>query len=172
MFIAARALSYESMKDLVCNQTELLNQHTFISIAPDSLRAECPEVLWPQNSERWLSLFFDDIRPEHLSFLPLLQEHYGRPLHNFDEELADTIIDFLELSHKRPSEEVLYVNCIAGISRSGAITSFACETFGFDRKKFMQDNPRIMPNNLMLYTLRERWQLRHPTRAQSARASH
>jgi len=170
MFTAARALSFEAMKELVQNQKELLEQHTFISIAPDSLRQECVDLVWPVNSDRWLSLFFDDIRPEHLSFLPLLQEHYGRPLHNFDEVLADSIIDFLEISQQRPAAETLYVNCIAGVSRSGAITSFACETFGFDRKQFLSDNPRIMPNNLMLYLLRERWQLRHSARTKNPTA--
>jgi predicted protein tyrosine phosphatase len=159
MLTAAKALSYENMKDLLRNQKQLLPGNSFISIVPEDVRQEDTDVCWPQNSDRWLSMFFDDIRPEHLPLLPVLEEYYGRQLLLFGEQHADQIIKFLKQCHSRPQVETLYVNCMAGISRSGAIASFACETFNLDRKQFLKDNPQILPNNLVLYLLRERWPL-------------
>lgn len=160
MLSTAKALSYDGIKNLLRNQAQLLSKHSFISILPEQMRSDAADINWPSNSERWLSMFFEDIRPEHLVFLPLLEEQLGRPLSRFSETDADIVIDFLKLCQKRPQEETLYVNCVAGISRSGAIASFACEAFQLDKHKFKKENPLIMPNNLVLYMLRERWQLR------------
>lgn len=159
MLTAAKALSFESMKNLLRNHDHLLSKNSFISIAPQELRENATDIAWPNNSERWLSMYFDDIRPEHLHLLPSLEEQYGRRMNTFAEEQADEVLNFLKQCHARPQEETLYVNCLAGVSRSGAFVSFACETFNLDRKKFLQDNPEIMPNNLVLYLLRERWAL-------------
>jgi predicted protein tyrosine phosphatase len=159
MLTEARALSFEEMKDLLRYERPLLSSNSFISIAPDEMRAEDRDIRWPENSQRWLSTFFDDIRPEHLPILSALEDYYGRKLRLFGNEDADQIIKFLKACQSRPQAETLYVNCVAGISRSGAIASFACETFNIDRKKFLAENPQILPNNLVLYLLRERWVL-------------
>lgn len=160
MLVAAKALSFEGMKMLVLNESDLLGSNSFISITPPELKEENAAVEWPANSERWLSLFFEDIRPEHIPLLPIFEEQMGRRILRFDEACADKILDFLEICQERKTEETLYVNCVAGISRSGAVASFACEVFNLDRVKFHRDNPQILPNNLVLYLLRERWQLR------------
>lgn len=160
MITAARALSCEGMKNLLRKQPELLPHHTFISVLPDTMRKEETGLTWPQNSERWLSMFFEDIRPEHLPLLPILEDQFGKNLVRFNETHADAIVTFLENCHARPEQEILYTNCVAGISRSGAIASFAVEVFNLDRKAFHRENPQILPNNLVLYLLRERWSLR------------
>ena len=165
MLTAARALSYEKMKDLLANQRQLLSTNSFISIVPYDLRQKDNGIVWPENSERWISMFFDDIRPEHLTLLPELEEYYGRPLMLFGETLADQIIKFLKDCHNRPQAETLFVNCVAGISRSGAIACFACEIFNLDRRLFFKENSQILPNNLVLYLLRERWQLNGNSRS-------
>ncbi len=161
MLCSAKALSAEGIKDILRSKTELLHKHSFISILPEDMRKSAADIDWPQNSDRWLSMYFEDIRPEHLLLLPMLEEQLGRRLSRFNEDDADKIIDFLERCQHRPENETLYVNCVAGISRSGAIVSFACEIFEFDRKAFKRANPQILPNNLVLYLLRERWQLRN-----------
>lgn len=160
MLCSAKALSAEGMKDLLRRQPELLARHSFISVLPPEMREDKNGIKWPDDSDRWLSLFFEDIRPEHLIILPMLEEQMGRQVKRFSESEADRIIDFLLNCNSRTDSEVLYVNCVAGISRSGAIVSFACETFNLDRKQFRRDNPQILPNNLVLYLLRERWLLR------------
>lgn len=158
MLVAAKALSYEGMKELLRTQQSLLANHSFISVLPKDMRTN--DVIWPAESERWMSVFFEDIRPEHTLLIPLLEKQLGRQLIRFGDEQADSIIEFLNNCHRRPKEETLYVNCVAGISRSGAIVSFACEVFNLDRDKFKKDNPYILPNNLVLYLLRERWHMR------------
>lgn len=160
MLVAARALSFEGMKNLLLNQADLLASNSFISILPPEMRNDNDGVAWPSNSERWLSLFFEDIRPEHIPLLPVFEEQLGRKIVRFDESCADSILDFLEHCHARRPAETLYVNCVAGISRSGAVASFACEVFNLNKAIFHKENPQIMPNNLVLYLLRERWQLR------------
>ncbi|MBX9686826.1 MAG: hypothetical protein K2X27_09000 [Candidatus Obscuribacterales bacterium] len=161
MIVAAKALSYEGITSLLRSREDLLQQNCFISILPEQLRKQAADLVWPANSERWYSTFFEDIRPEYLNLIEMLEERLDREIEVFDEAEADRIIDFLEKSHKRPAPETLYANCVAGVSRSGAVVSFACEAFELDRRKFLESNPQIMPNNLVLYMLRERWQLRH-----------
>lgn len=162
MFVAARALSFEEMKELITSQRELLTGHSFISIAPEEARREGKNLRWPANSDRWLSMFFDDVRPEHMNLLPVLEEYHGRPMQLFADDQADEIIRFLKNCQSRPQQEVLYVNCMAGISRSGAIVRFACETFNLDPKKLMIENPQILPNMLVLRLLRKRWKMDNP----------
>jgi len=153
-------MSFREMKSLLCNRADLLRENCFISVTPESLRHEDPDLCWPSDSERWLSTYFEDVRPEHMAILPRLQEELGRTIVSFDEKLADKIIQFLELCHARPEKETLYANCVAGVSRSGAIVSFACEAFGLDRVAFRNSNQSITPNGMVLYLLRERWQIR------------
>ena len=160
MITCARALSCEGMKNLLRKHNDLLPRHTFISILPETMRKNENGVNWPANSDRWLSMFFEDIRPEHLPLLPILEDQFGRNLVKFNETHADAIVNFLDQCHSRPEPETLYTNCVAGISRSGAIASFAVEVFNLDRHAFHKENPQILPNNLVLYLLRERWQLR------------
>lgn len=157
---SAKALSFREMKALMCNRPELLRNNSFVSVTPDSLRLEDPSLVWPADSDRWMSTYFEDVRPEHMAILPRLAEELGRPIVCFDEKIADKIIQFLELCHSRPEPETLYANCIAGVSRSGAIVSFACEAFELDRKAFRNSNQSITPNGMVLYLLRERWQIR------------
>ncbi|MBM6414854.1 hypothetical protein, partial [Lacticaseibacillus paracasei] len=132
--------------------------HNFISILPPDMRSS--DVKWPANSDRWMSTFFEDIRPEHLLLVPLLEKQFGRQLQRFDEAQADAIIDFLVDCNNRPEEEMLYVNCVAGISRSGAIVTFATDIFNLNKDKFRKDNPYILPNNLVMQLLKDRWNKR------------
>ncbi len=161
MLTAAKALSYESMKSLLQNQSELLEKNSFISILPPDLQAkEEVKKIWPGDSDRWMSTYFEDVRPEHMHLIPSLEEELGRRFSLFHDEQADRIIEFLSSCHSRQSNETLFVNCVAGVSRSGAIASFACEVFNMDKGNFKRANPTIQPNSLVLYLLRERWELR------------
>ena len=67
--------------------------------------------------------------------------------------------------HKRPkvrdcewqdsSDSVLVVHCSAGISRSGAIGTFACDYCSMDYNVFIQNNIYIMANPYVLSVLRK-----------------
>ena len=46
----------------------------------------------------------------------------------------------------------LFVSCVGGIARSGAIALFAAELFGVDTDKFIAENDHILPN-LHVHTL-------------------
>jgi len=50
----------------------------------------------------------------------------------FDEGHAKKIIAFLDNANKDPKDSDLVVHCSAGISRSGAVGTFACDYFGLD----------------------------------------
>lgn len=159
MIKSAKALSYEAMSELVHSQSRLLAENSFICIAQPELFGPRTEG-WPEDSDRWLNIFFEDVRPEHISILPELERQFERSIKVFDESMADRIIEFLIRCHARPTEEKLIVNCSAGISRSGAIVSFAAEIFDIDKQQFRQENASIAPNGMVLYLLRERWNLR------------
>lgn len=78
----------------------------------------------PLNGENILKLQFDDVRE-----LPGVRR---RP---FDRDMAEKIIDFV-LRCDRTRE--LYVNCSAGISRSGAVGYI----MNFYANKLLEDNPQ------------------------------
>lgn len=92
-----------------------------------------------------LNLEFDDIINEN---------HYltknGKQLRIFNKEDASKIIEFINL-HK--DKENLYVHCLAGISRSGAVGEFISDYFGKDYFQFRKLNPKIQPNPYVLLTL-------------------
>lgn len=74
----------------------------------------------------------------------------------FDKSHAKKVIDFLdEIRGKNPSEdEELLVHCSAGISRSGAVGTFACDYLGLDYVAFLRDNPYIRANHFVLSLLK------------------
>lgn len=72
----------------------------------------------------------------------------------FSENQAKQVIDFLDLAQKDPEDSVLVVHCTAGISRSGAVATFACDYCGLSYNEFMKANPFIYANPFVLRTLR------------------
>lgn len=86
--------------------------------------------------ERVLKVFFDDV--PH----PLV--HAGKKYTPIDVDQAHQIFNFI----KKYKDNNFYINCHAGIARSGAIALFAHLFFGHDLKKnFWQTSH---PNNLVL----------------------
>lgn len=75
-----------------------------------------------------------------------------RELILFTREQGEQIIDFLE---KNKSIETLYVHCLAGRSRSGAVGTFANDVYGAETfYEFCNSNPTIMPNYFILALLK------------------
>lgn len=88
------------------------------------------------------------------------QEPIYRPLIFFSEEMAKIVLDFFENAKKNGCQSVL-VHCTAGISRSGAVTTFAREFFGCPNYlTFKSENPQIIPNYTVLSRLRNEYEQR------------
>lgn len=152
MIKRAIALSYSAMKDLIREHPELLKQQGFISIIDlDGIK------IFDADSPHVITLLFDDVLPETVGTLDKLG---GRKFKLFDEDFAQRIIEFLLAINEDPQVETLYVNCGAGIARSGAVVTFVQKLYGLDAERFAADNPYIIPNTWVLQTLQQCWQKR------------
>jgi len=95
-----------------------------------------------------------------LDFWDLTEKTHERVLKKFpdstlfSESQSILIIDFLEQAQQDTTDSVLVVHCNAGISRSGAVGTFACDYCGLNYQEFMKENPYIMANPYVLRMLR------------------
>ena len=87
-----------------------------------------------------LTLYFDDI----------VTEVDGAVL--FDDDMAESIIDFIEL-HKTKVDTLL-VHCYAGQSRSRAVGAFAVDMLGGDNNKYFEEGT---PNQYIYDVLESAW---------------
>ena len=70
----------------------------------------------------------------------------------FTRNQGEQIIEFLE---NNKSIETLYVHCLAGRSRSGAVGTFANDVYGAETfYEFCNSNPTVSPNYYILALLR------------------
>ena len=53
---------------------------------------------------------------------------------------AKQIINFIDKAQEDENDSVLVVHCQAGISRSGAVGTFACDYCGLDYNRFIKEN--------------------------------
>lgn len=121
----------------------------FISI----LNSDTPNSSYFRNEARnILKLVFDDITREELDRLKKRGDRQVENLILFNKEHADKIIEFLETNK---DIETLFVHCSAGVSRSGAVGTFANDLYGEQTFfEFCNSNPIIRPNSFILATLR------------------
>ncbi|HYE38123.1 hypothetical protein [Methylocaldum sp.] len=82
---------------------------------------------------------FDD-----LVYLPLENPQYVL----FDEQMAREIVDFVQDLHALEHPITLYVHCMAGVSRSGAVASWIGQEFGIPLPDYFlaraKPNPRVL----------------------------
>jgi len=64
----------------------------------------------------------------------------------FSIEQAKQIVKFLDWAQEDFMDSVLVAHCTAGISRSGAVATFANDYCNLDYKNFLVDNPLLYPN--------------------------
>ncbi len=156
MLVRAIALPYKNysgldIQQLVHGQPELLQSACFVSILVSMSENRPEEWVLPRDNPRCLTMFYDDIRSDsHRHFPP----EAIRNSRQMSDAVALEIVKFLRRSNERPEPEVLYVNCSAGISRSGAVVALSRELFGMCPAQFQTDNPRINPNDVQLPMLR------------------
>jgi len=92
-----------------------------------------------------LSLFFDDVEND-LDISPTNHKETKA----FTKDDAKKIINFLD---DNKNINTLLIHCAAGISRSGAVGSFALSYLNGDKEHFKQTNSFIMPNARVLRLL-------------------
>lgn len=108
-----------------------------------------------RESDKIITLQFEDIDP--VKFKNMTFGAKTNRLFNADD--AKKIFDFLKKTNSDPdSNDGLLVNCMAGISRSGAVVDFARVYFGLSYDEFVRLNPRIVPNAFVRKQLLDKWQ--------------
>ena len=114
----------------------------FISIAGIADGCEYPHPFLTKDSKRVLHLLFDDVTEKHTE-----EFGYDPSIILFDNEHANKIFEFIKTI---PNDAELYVNCAAGISRSGAVGYVLNEYFNKnlfeDYQDFQKNNSHIQPN--------------------------
>ncbi|MBY0359965.1 MAG: hypothetical protein K2W82_18320 [Candidatus Obscuribacterales bacterium] len=131
---------------LLKTKPRLLEDHALISCVPTAIHLP--------DHPNWLRLDFADIRTE--------DEIPKDPSPAFEAQIfstsqADRIIDFVGRQHNRPGKRVLFVNCVLGVSRSGAVATFVRDLFILDPIVFRKENPCVSASPMILNRLRKRW---------------
>lgn len=101
-----------------------------------------------------LNIVFDDIdRPTKYNFWVKGKGHELRDCIQFDEELGYEVLNFIQTIKDEPDTEI-YIHCIMGQSRSGAIGLFINDWFEQSYSEFMFRNPQVKPNALVTSILK------------------
>ena len=93
-----------------------------------------------ENKSNVKVMVFDDCSFKHNHEVPMT------------EEQAIELLDFID---EHVDKEECIVHCAAGISRSGAVGTFICDYTDTDFNVFIQNNPQIHPNPLVLNLLKK-----------------
>jgi predicted protein tyrosine phosphatase len=100
---------------------------------------------------------------------PLIQDGPDRIALQFDDaeygnyelfnlEMAEKVVEFIKRVDTNPyTYDLLVVNCMLGVSRSGAISSFARSALNLDYNQWRDDNPQASPNWLVMNLLSCAW---------------
>lgn len=136
-------LSVDEVKKFNEYDKEVLQENNFITIRDH--KVETPVLNFHKDSNV-LSLMFDDVEESDEQEI-LERFHYIV----FNEDMAKEIHDFVERIDKN---KTLYVNCHAGVSRSGAVGIVLNEYFNRflennkdDYEYFFENNKQIIPNS-------------------------
>jgi predicted protein tyrosine phosphatase len=73
----------------------------------------------------------------------------------FSAPEARRMLSFIQMAHADPRRGLLAVHCHAGVSRSGAVVTFAQEAYRLDKDMFEMMNDGIIPNKFVLRLLHE-----------------
>lgn len=130
------------MKIFVVNKIFILQQNREFFEANNVINISCKRDNYELAGNNALRLKFDDVTEEWEGDHELFDEDDARQIHNF--------IDNMDKSKH------LYVNCFAGISRSGAVGYILNEYFNRylevnsnDYDEFVNKHPQIHPNPLV-----------------------
>lgn len=117
------------------------------------------EHVFERNTHRILTLEFSDLEPTSFlrgSWFEGTKEKY------MDHHQAERIVAMIHRLVCDEKDFKLFVNCSAGIARSGAIVTFAHAFSSMKDTHFVAENPHIKPNWWVLMKLIEVWHSNFP----------
>jgi predicted protein tyrosine phosphatase len=168
------AVSYDAMAEFLAGANPLgacatlAARHDRVWVVSVTNSARCPlncfegwddgPVPLVQDGEDRVALAFDDIEPKVDAASGIELGRDGRYVY-FDEAMARRVCAFVDRAHRddAASDDLLLVNCHAGVSRSGAIADFARTVVGMDYGEFRRLNPQVVPNVFVRRLLFEAW---------------
>jgi len=150
--VAAKAIPYYEMELLVKTQTPLSIRHfasQFDRVWLVSITDPDVPAIFSRDHDNAIGLRFHDADPGQLTIEQFYKNNPAMQHVQFmNFEQARQIADFLVKADQssKDSKDVLIVNCMMGVARSGAVVDFARQLFGFDYETFKRMNPQIVPN--------------------------
>jgi len=116
------------------------------------------EIIKEMGCRLSISLSFWDITDKQALKISEGKDQHSKKLQKgmtlFNTEQAKEVIGFLMLCDQDDDDGVLVVHCDAGISRSGAVGTFAVDFLHLDYQAFTKGNPFLRPNYYVLRVLR------------------
>ena len=141
-------LSYEAMRERARDHGIPANAFVVSIVDPEE------EPIFEQDTDRIITLRFHDLDPQW----PVDPERDPRPSYVFmNAEQARQIVDHVLKFHQHPEPWELLVNCMQGISRSGAVGTFVQRVAGIPAEQFLTQNTGLHPNGYVLKLLAREW---------------
>jgi predicted protein tyrosine phosphatase len=131
------------LQRIVAQHPSLLDAHFVISICDPG-----EERPLPDEHSHLLNLTFCDIAPEDIP------EAQRQRFPAMSPEDAGNVVGALRRWQEMDLRGNLIVQCHAGISRSGAVGSFANELFGLSSEQFQKQHPWVEPHPHVFNLLR------------------
>ena len=145
-------LSYEAMLERARDHRIPANTFVVSIIDPEE------EPIFAADTDRIITVRFHDLDPQR----PVDPERDPRPSYVFmSEEDATRIVAHVIRFHQHPQPWELFVNCMAGISRSGAVGTFVQRVVGIPAEQFLTQNTGLRPNPYVLKLLMRELTRRH-----------
>jgi predicted protein tyrosine phosphatase len=92
-------------------------------------------------------MYFDDCERNSITLI----ENKPVNVKAFTKKQAKELFNFIK---KNINKNNWIIHCSAGISRSGAVGTFINDYFGLNWFEFKNNNPKVIPNNLILRLLK------------------
>lgn len=108
--------------------------------------------LFGSDTDRIITVKFSDITPGPFLRQRFMLEPHVKPCSSED---ARKIVSFILRHAKDQLPKRLVVHCSAGISRSGAVASYAVVHSEMSDSSFLHHNPNLKPNDWVLWKLIE-----------------
>ena len=144
MITTVTVLSYEAMRERARDHRISANTFVVSIIDPEE------EPIFEEDTDRIVTLRFHDLDPEW----PVDPDRDPRPSYVFmSEEDAKRIVDHVLKFYRHPAPWEFLVNCMAGISRSGAVATFVQRVAGVPADHFLTQIRDLHPNGHVLKLL-------------------
>ena len=155
MITSVTLLSYEDMWERA--RYRRIPDNTFVVSIIDPEE----EPIFEKDTDRIITLRFHDLDPQRLVDAGL-EPRSGYVFMNRNH--AKRIVEHVLRFHEHPAPWELLVNCMAGISRSGAVGTFVQRVAGIPAEEFLERNPGLCPNGYVFKLLMRElmWRDRRP----------